>query len=89
MWCDAGGVICSLDLSLVGCKSNVNCHKLSSPPSSPEIGFLVIPSRREESTNQITRPAAVKVLHIQLNQVSEVDIEEMFSYADQVSEYAV
>ena len=39
--------------------------------------------------NQITRPAAVKVLHIQLNQVSEVDIEEMFSYADQVSEYAV
>ena len=51
--------------------------------------LFVIPSRREESTNQITRPAAVKVLHIQLNQVSEVDIEEMFSYADQVSEYAV
>ena len=48
MWCDAGGVICSLDLSLVGCKSNVNCHKLSSPPSSPEIGFLVIPSQGEE-----------------------------------------
>ena len=48
MWCDAGGVICSLDLSLVGCKSNVNCHKLSSPPSSPEIGFLMIPSQGEE-----------------------------------------